>query len=107
MSLRRTAFALALAATTSAALAQTQSFKHPQTGQECVSSAGAERRSTGHVYLHFKNICDRSFSVRVRPPGETDTRGTGIGRGTPSSPGTTYITCKAADRCEAGEWFYR
>ncbi len=97
-------FALALA--TPAAFAE-QTFKHPQTGHDCVTSKGYERSSTGkHYHFQFENICGRAFSLRIKPGDGSDVRGTGIGPGSPGAPSKSSITCAVNDRCESGKWYY-
>lgn len=87
--------------------AQGVSHKDPRTGRECVTSSGIERKTAGYVQLNFQNICGRTFAVRVRPAKGSGVRGGGIGPGTPGNPARIHLTCKAADGCESGEWWYQ
>jgi len=78
-----------------------KTYKDPLTGRDCVTNTGIKRSGDKYIEIHFKNTCDSTFSVKIRPGDGSVTQGTGI-----SPYGTSYITCKAEDRCEQGNFSF-
>ena len=82
------------------------SFLHPQTGQQCVTlDNGPQDAGDKYRAIYFKNICDRSFSVRVQWPAGTPS-GTGISRGSVGSPGKMRLLCQIS-KGECGQFTYK
>lgn len=82
-----------------------KSFKHPQTGRECVTVVGSNREGDKFVRIKVQNICSGSFSYKFRLQ-NGNTRGTGVGPGSPNQPAISSLVCELKDQCESGQFYY-
>jgi hypothetical protein len=102
-----TTFAAMAAVATAGGLAQAEEAAgptHPESGKSCVAYFSAERTDTGRVRMHFRNICNQPFQIRI-PVGEKARKGS-IEAGTPDKPAKAYVTCRSDDGCETADWTF-
>lgn len=83
--------------------AQTRTYLDPRTGRNCVQHVDTARSASGkHVVMRFRNTCDRTFDISIKPANAPNKRGTGIGPGKEST-----ITCEVEAACQQGTISYK
>lgn len=103
------AIVAAATAISTAYAAPRQDSLHPETGQDCVTSAPSKRNTgsnSNFIDLRFQNICNRGFSVSVKySSGKGAT--SGISRGSIAKPEIISIPCDSSkDNCLGAGWDY-
>jgi hypothetical protein len=101
MKIKKIAAITLLGVATGLAQAQDAPMTDPASGKSCVSFFSSEQADLGLVVMHYRNICNSSFEIRIS--GAKTRRGT-IKAGAPDKPSKGTVTCRADDKCETADW---
>ena len=83
---------------------QTSSKYLHSNGQDCVQPTDGKQEAGRFHRYHFKNICDRSFSIRFIDRHGKYLRSNGIGPGSTGNPSFSNLICERDKDCAGSEW---